>query len=752
MDFRFTLSHSVLGSLQISQPDGWKDAILKLDRHDEYYSLIEYFEGDFIFYGDNGTENGGYHFIKEFDDTYGVNGVLNITIEVSLDDINYTTVFVGQLDVSEAEEMPYNRIQVPIIRDDFWAKFIARRDTPVDIQKGVNLDGDGASSVSESSLILPSQVIRYNGEYIGKQTIAYEMTSGYLSMMYDWDETIIDDLKKFTLPRVETDFANGSGLQDYTLVPGIIEAPYDGVYTFDVRIEGSAYNSSSNSWDSYSGTFMIGRWKEPDTWTDFTITFDAIGSDTIKIQSFSGSFTLKKGDQIVIVARRSLPNSHRINIFGYDLSDTSVNDLGSRAYPGSGTPDTHLYITADTVFKDTASDCMLVHDVGASIISHYGLRSIGLGSTLHAFYSDYFGGPLVNARSYVSAGCGQPFALSKGVHIKGYTILEKAFFISFNDWWSGVNPVFNLGLGYEDDPGDSTKQIIRVEEKSHFFEDSSTSIDFSFVPPPQRVYDSEHHFNKIETGFRKWESESISGIDDPQTKHTYATLFKRVGKAITLFSNFIAASLAWETTRRKSDDKTKDWKFDNDVFIISVNDTELSPEAFEPELDENFSSITNLLNSDTRYNSRLTPGRSFLRWRPFFNGCLQKYTSSDYTFQGGEGNYDMSSNLSEATCDGAIETGNFSEKQDIDVTTEVLFIPELYTVTIPMEWEEYEVIRENRKKPIGISQTSTDHHPFYIKTLEYKVVSGEATMQLWPKETGFEIQVVDPELTNQGCG
>lgn len=58
LQFRFTLIHSS-GSQEISEPGGWKEIKVILDRDAEYHCLIEFFEVSFTYYGNNGQHDGG---------------------------------------------------------------------------------------------------------------------------------------------------------------------------------------------------------------------------------------------------------------------------------------------------------------------------------------------------------------------------------------------------------------------------------------------------------------------------------------------------------------------------------------------------------------------------------------------------------------------------------------------------------------------------------------------------------------------
>lgn len=301
-----------------------------------------------------------------------------------------------------------------------------------------------------------------------------------------------------------------------------------------------------------------------------------------------------------------------------------------------------------------------------------------------------------------------------------------------------------------------TEQVIRVEEKAYFYDSSTTSVNFSNVRDIVRGYDKEVIFNKITTGYKKWQSEDISGIDDPQTKHEYASRAKMVGRPIDLTSEFIAASLAIETTRRTTREKSADYKFDNDTFIIALRDPDASPDVdgYVPELDENFSSVTNLQNPDIRYNLILTPLRNLFRWANYLTGWMQEhYLNSSLKFVSGEGNFDMESdydctNGNECV---AVICDNVSEKQDVSLASYhipfgYLHLHYLYDITIEITFEEYLTIRNNRNLAIGISLTDSDHVKFFIKELEYTITEGTCKISAWPL-TYLDLQVLEQEFT-----
>ena len=92
MEYRFTLSHEFLSDKVISEPQGFDKAQLKLMRHEEFHSLIEYYEGEFVFYGSDGFVDGGIDYIREVERLYGHDTDLHITIEVAPDGYTFDSL------------------------------------------------------------------------------------------------------------------------------------------------------------------------------------------------------------------------------------------------------------------------------------------------------------------------------------------------------------------------------------------------------------------------------------------------------------------------------------------------------------------------------------------------------------------------------------------------------------------------------------------------------------------------------------
>lgn len=975
-----------VNSYQINEPDGWKDSTLKLERDKLFHSLIEHFEGSFIFYGDNGRINGGYHILKEWDLQDGPDADITLLIEYADDNVNFYELFSGQLDMSLAEWMIDHKVRIPIIKDEFWATFMNRKDTPVNLIADEDLDDmDVDELVDDISIDLPSQKIRYNGEYNWLDSFTYEFEeyNQEYAMQIDWDETIVDDVRKFTLPRAMVLDPGNDGVNTGENIVGIFEAPWDGDYSIDISFPFAFYNEDDSEWNQTSSVnfWMHGINDLPTSDDRFDRDTETNGDDSWNVFSLQRTFRASKGQQFKIYGTFAGPVTSgdlpRYTIFGErrltwhnasvattssitlsgeqtidgvltsasvvlvrNQGDSSLNglyisgpgawtrhsamdtasefidaavyvalgddnagtawrqteqeiDLGSTAItwayllpnderlrPFPEEVDNHFNITADTTFRKTRTAGFLLHDAAAAILKHYGLGEV------NPFYSEVLGSDRTLARQYLQNGCFWPYGLTRGLQLRGYTLYEKSFAMSFMEWWQGADPIFNLGLGYEyipenivipeetvvqdladwtnaggpnpgawtftspnvphtsangnggvtgyaqgecttiedetyeftfeleifdsgvsgeitevtvaildslgneldtevfnytdagvktetftltpisdgsyvairlqnDTPFDTkTYQLnqfvcndevepiitpeetrIRVEKREYFY-DPEPVVFLSNIRDITRRYDTEKIYKKILIGYKTWKTEDISGIDDPQTKHTYATQLRKAGEDVEVLSDFIAASLAIEQARRQSIDKSTDYQFDDNTFIIALNtdDTESSPDAFVPETDENFTVINNLLNSETRYNIRLTPKRSFLRHINWFNIGLQSYLGSFYRFTRGEGNYDVETAML-SSCDEEDYGGSLlGENDNLVVTSDAIHAVYYYEIGYKMSLSEYRGISVNKNKAIGVSQTDFGHIPFFIDTLSYKLAKGELQISGWTKE------------------
>ncbi len=800
MIFRFTLTHAIEGTKVISEPDGWESSTIGFERHSDFHSLIEYFKSSFNAYGSNGTEDGGRAWLLNVEKLHGQDSEIDLLVEVDeLEHGDFEELYTGQIAISMFVETldDQHLLQIVFTQKTFWTKFISRFKNKVNIKSTVSESGVTVPAAAEVDLPLPSQVINKN--YLGLFNKSQSLIG------FGDDPTTINgkyggiDQDSQQLDEIESRFSLPTGVNP-DLPAWQFAFTESGVYDFDIRFEVSMmkdvltgfigytrtrtfysveqsildaslanasldyyfqlnngtpilFSASENVAASRSTSFIflssllnINKGDIIRVYAVFTNNLYIIDDSACigLLANFSSRYTkwLIYGNEVtaceipmpVITSTNSSCNPPAIDIGSiFDPVNQELNPINFPSPPSGNTVNpSYFSILARTTVPDTTAKAFLTHDVMAAIVDR-------ITDQEDLFYSEYLG----NAETsivYGAEGCGSLLANVKGLHIRGYTLTAKPFFNSAEEWWHGINPIHNLGLGYEKVSG---LDVIRVERKEHFYDDSAPLVYLSNVYNIKRTYDLENHFNQVEIGYDKWQSQAStgtgtsSGIDDPQTRHTYNSRFKKIGKKITLFSKWVAASLTLETTRRTSILKSANYTYDDETFVIALKNN--GDGTFNPELDENFSTLTNLLNKETRYNSRLTPGRNLLRWANYLSGCLQSYIGSVFKFASGEGNFDMTSQMS-TSCLG--DSTLLDEKGDITVNSDFLFIPMPYEINHYLTWAQYKLIRDNKNLAIGISQTEADYKKFFIKTLEYQIGTGLIKLVAWPKEP-FDLRTID---------
>jgi len=712
MEFRFTLNNSIEGPRIINEPDGWKDIKIKLERSPDYHSLIEMIDSSFFFYNRNSFIDGGRIYLANIVATQGLNALISILIELTEDGYIWDTVFLGNLDLSTIVDLSkgnkFYKFQCAIIPSDMWSLFLSRKATKIDLNATINMDGNVTSSIPNIRLSLPSQKVRKKGYY--SQFNFFD--SEYFPL--GWDYTSTNLYFPIGLPRIDFDeiatrFNYPSGAaspnnpaNDFFVEFETINCIEAGDYLFDIQIVLADQHVASGSTVPVSGSWLVKI--EINRETPITFTSSMIGTIGVNQRekfTYSGTKTLKIGDKIKIYFESTLTAM---------VGTETVYVIGNGLYE-----DSYISIIADTVYPLTAPvDSLLIYDAASSIV-----KKITGNFDIH---SDYLGG---YSQGYDIQGCGHRFAIMLGLHVRGYTFAQKPFAISFDEWWSGADPILNLGLGPELIDG---IEKIRIESKDYFYNDTPI-LYFDNVEGIESGYDKSKIFNSIEIGFSNWSAESASGIDDPQTKHSYSTIFKIIGQGISQLSTWFAASLAIEQTRRNKAEQGKDWRLDNNIIVIALDSNEASPESFVPEVGSPFTVITNLLNPDTRYNVRLTPYRNIKRWLKYLSGCLQSNLSDPIRFNSGEGNYTMSVGANSDACD----TGTWVENQDVIPLSTPYFTPQTYTVTVDLTWGNYKLLRTNRHRSIAISPTNEGHKICHISSLAYDIGHAKALIKCWIK-------------------
>lgn len=684
-----------------------------LDRDMDYFSLVESIEQPLEFTGNNADGDGGYQYIKEARDA-GIDTQVTFLSEISWDaGTTYETLFEGLLDLTTLIEIENKRrFQCTLLRTSLWSKFINRKGVQVDIV---------ASGAAVQTTTLPSQVLRKS--FRSESYQAGDPNAA--NTTYNTDTTNkygVIELSNRITDEIETKFTLIPGVQD--VVPtASFKVKEAGDYVFDIAIYLVATSTVLGEFAAVDMYIQFGT-AAPVALTETNLGIDGLSGRTR--YTYSSTETLIVGDEIRL----------------YIQDDSGLTNA---TFISPLNPETsYIDIQADTVAPESTASGFYINDVALGIV-------LETADEFAGFYSEYFGSPVTQTVDYDLYGCGSFFQVFKGINVRGQSLSDFPFTMSFDDLWDGINNIFCLGLGYEvvsfstgGGGGAQNKEVIRIEPREYFFDSSSNSVEFNVFEWNSNLeisYDPSMLITSVDIGYKKWESESLVGTDDPQTKHTYQSRFKTVGtkdqKNVQILSGLYAASVGIEQTRRKTFEPSKDWRLDEETFIIQVDGNE-DVKTYSASL------ITNLLNADSRYNVRLTPASNFNRWLNWLSNAFQNYVGDFFRFIGGEGNINMTFNDPSATgCDAEPGT-SVNERADIQIGSAIT-LPTIYKFAIPMQWEQWVAIRDNRTKSIGLTYPNNQGVitpvSLFIKKLSYQPNKSQADFECWLATPAINVTV-----------
>ncbi len=382
-------------------------------------------------------------------------------------------------------------------------------------------------------------------------------------------------------------------------------------------------------------------------------------------------------------------------------------------------------ITQQSTVPETTAKAYAIFETGAQI-------SRCITGVNDSFRSSIFGRLNSVPFAYDSNGCGSFCAITNGFMIRGYPTTgdnARTVRLSMNDYFKGLNPILNLGMGIEKS-GDN--YYIAIEAKDYFYDVDTVLMTIDNIPHLQRTEAPDYYYNIISVGYEKWKIELINGLDEFNSNRQYYTGIKAIDNKIDLISQLVASGYRLEVTRRNQyiDAFTTDSEYDEDNFIIALNrDVDLDdiPILLDvAEKDENYADTQDVLSPETSYNLRLSPGRNHLRWGNVINAGLTKNIAREIKFTSGEGNYKMSTQFSSDDCPGNWNNESLSEGQNIqwddvnNTLSEPIWIPEIIEFDYPVKFSEYKTIEANPKGVFSISESETGHIKGFI--LEFKYV------------------------------
>jgi hypothetical protein len=748
MRFRFTLTNETLGAhILTKDPIGWDKAEILFKRSPKYHGVFYEKSIDLEFYCGAGKE-----FIDEVFDAQGIDAVINIKIEIAcsgngesdsldysidysddygseatgLGSITFEELYLGKLDLKTTRTLN-GKSAINIIQEGVTQTVLNRMDTVIDVTRTDTLDGTALAALTPYDLTLHSKLVRLKSmmEIDGSEGYTFDQLSNNyyitISLEMPFENVVFDEFAELVMPvapyvhglepsadPVDVYWTNDDVEKDIsisynfagTVIENLFAQVTPGNYEFYLVIAKADLNDLVGTYtEIYShnyGSFVRN--------TGYTHNFSDVGTAVVTIEagySVWAVIQLRNVEAVII-------GSDVLNALQVNFTSCSISFIW------------------DSTTDSTTSKSFLLPDVFNKVFS-------SIADQENAFVSDYFDGGCGSKRAITNGGLIRNFPIVDVTETDGTVIAGRPVKISANELFDSFNAIDNIGMGIEKD-GEEFR--VRVDRKDYFYNDT-VLFQLSNVPNIEEIEGVEYYFNRAEVGYSKWETQSTNGIDEFNTERQYDLGLKCIDNPLTAISKIIASGYIIETTRRKQfiDSSTEDFDFDNDNFVICLNqsDNTIAEKA------ENFSSVLNLISPETSYNLRISPARNFLRWSNVVNGGLLKYEGREIKLTSAKGNFKMESDFISDDCPGNWNNELFSEGQNIqwddanNSDNTPIWSPDIVSFDYPLTRTQAATLMANPHGVIEISNTSENYVKYFILEARYRPIGGLTEFKLLKK-------------------
>lgn len=721
-----------LDDLEIDEPEGFSDIVLNMKRDDNWHGIFfEASTSDLIFYGEGAEylrdkkEHDGLRADVTFRvlQACGVYDEPEVILEGKLDFRKY----VASCGTSCIVTMPVEQTGcIMTLRNrydqkvDMDSNVAFNKTTAIQQYSKMNFDMEIAAKELEAAV---------DGSVQDTDTVVAEATStsgGFI--VYVRPTYVIErynNIQTGNLVPVSSWETNGNSLLDSPISPQLFYEDniscFSGTFEYSLRKKGTySITGSQNllgvnlklvTWDGTGNIFN--NHTEVDTIDIFS------GSDPLPA---SGDFDESMSGTIVLPDGVGLYSFLEFGVQAVISQSAEITVIFD--------DDTFFRISAPKLCPATRANVYMTNES----LSHV-TEAITDGCL--KVKSDYYG--RTDSEPYASDedGCGSLRILTSGLKIRR---AENAkYFSSLKDLFEGLKPIDNIGMGMEDDPARPGFQRLRVEQVDHFYQDVEV-LALPYVPEARIAVQEQLHYSVIKTGFKKWEVESINGLNEFNSNREYRTSLSSVSNTLDITSAFVAGGYPWEVTRQQSFAATgqADTKYDNETFIACVE-----RDAYGFHIEQgNIENAENIFSPETAYNWRIRPFSNLMRW---FKSIANSYpnlvdTTNKLFFSSGTGNFLASGEIAGAYPECKLENTQKAENRDLyvsdfaDSTVAVpLWKPEFITLRYPLSVKDYRHLKANPYGYISVGCSEGSWIKGYIHDVKFGLNRGSADFILKAK-------------------
>lgn len=664
--FRFILINKRLGRYILQQdPVGWDSSVYTFKRSKQYHGITIEYSHELEFVKD------GKDYIQAVYEQEGIEGQVDIVVQERDINLYWHTAFVGVINFTKYE-VTETRVKTNIEQTGFARRFLNSDDIEINLAALESPVGEALQPFAQESINLPLHSKTIAKQYEAKISkvqgtteslrFANDAAARTATIIIGWDDVIKNELKAYTY---------GTGFSFEDNVFELFETVEAGPFTVSIRFKALVEALRlSGDFDFAELKFFFRRNLEKPVQL-YKHTDSAVGGTYAQTPdiSFDTVVNIKAGDKLYFWGTINLEN---VSALGYEFQYRITPDPAV----------CHIKIDALTQTTPSNTTGMMVHETAARLVQ-------AMTGKHDSMYSTFFGRTDSQPRKYTQDGEGSLMLLTNGYQIRNFPKGERPVVTTFKKWYDSMDAIYNIGAGIELIEG---KERVRIEPKQHFYRDEVV-LELGPVADLSKTLAAEHFYNQLETGYLKWQTETDGGLDEFNSKRSYALPLTQIKKKYSALSPYIAGGYAIESIRREQYvlGSTKDNTNDDEVFIVCVL---RNGSSFITERNQAFEYINNVLGSDTVYNARISPARMLARHASVLKAALLHQLDKHIKFTAGDGNYKMASKaISEAQV--------LVENQDFLVAAlpNPFFLPEYYSFKCELDTHQIKLVKEN---PYGL--------------------------------------------------
>lgn len=719
-----------LDDLLIDEPQGFADIILNMKRDDVWHGMFfEASTSDLQFYGD------GADYLRDKKETQGMRADVTFRVLQSCGVYDEPEVILeGKLDFRKYSATCGTNciVSIPVEQTGCIMTLRNRYDQKVDLDSnvafnkttalqqyaGLNFEMEIATKELEASV---DGSVSEEGDSVSFSVGATDfITNTYIRPTYSTERS--NSIATGQLVPVSAWETDGFALDDSAISPQLLYE--DNIECFDGDFSYSTRKKGNLSITGGAGTL--------DNLDLLLVTWDGVGNifddhtvvDSVSIAT-SLAFPVNYNFDASVSGTISLPDGIGLYALLAIRTDTSIG--ATRDYVITFDDDTFFTLSAPKICPATNANVYMVNEALSRVTE-------AITDGCLKVRSDYYG--RTDSEPYASDedGCGALRILTSGLKLRRSP--DGKFFMSLKDGFEGLRGIDNIGMGIEDNPSIAGAQQLRIEPVEHFYQDEEV-LFLPKVPNAVTAVQEQLHYSLIKSGYKKWEVESINGLNEFNSTREYRTSLSTVSNTLDIQSNFIAGGYPWEVTRQQSFAATgqADTKFDNDTFIAVVE-----RDAYGFHIEQgNIENPTNIFSPETAYNWRIRPFYNLMRW---FKSIANSYpnlvdTTNKLFFSSGTGNFLAGGEIGGAYPECKLENTQKSENRDLYISDFVnptdavpLWKPEYMTFKYLLSVAEY---RQLKSSPYGYIRVECGNGNFvrgFIQEVRYSLVKGSADFVL----------------------